>query len=59
MVAAAALQQEASCPEQAQPVCGEDGLSYYNRCLAQVQGVQVSHEGYCEGAHGSRPAYSS
>ncbi|KAF6265992.1 hypothetical protein COO60DRAFT_1475042, partial [Scenedesmus sp. NREL 46B-D3] len=50
MVAAAASQQGVSCPEQSKPVCGEDGLSYYNRCLANFQKVKVSHEGYCKGA---------
>eukprot|EP00879_Flechtneria_rotunda_P006715 GHRR01007055.1.p2 GENE.GHRR01007055.1~~GHRR01007055.1.p2 ORF type:complete len:189 (+),score=48.45 GHRR01007055.1:238-804(+) len=39
-----------SCPEKAAPVCGSDGLTYYNDCLAAVQNVEVAYEGYCEDA---------
>jgi hypothetical protein len=49
IVAAAASQQGDSCPEQVEPVCGEDGLSYHNGCLAKAQKVTVLHEGYCKG----------
>lgn len=39
----------ASCPELAEPVCGADGLTYYNDCLAKYQGVKVVKKGYCDG----------
>lgn len=29
------------------PVCGEDGITYDNRCSAQVNGVKVIQEGTC------------
>jgi hypothetical protein len=38
-----------SCPELAAPVCGADGLTYFNDCLAKFQGVTVVNQGYCAG----------
>lgn len=49
--AVASQQAQGSCQEKAAPVCGSDGLSYYNDCLATVQGVKVEHTGYCKGTH--------
>ncbi|KAF8059420.1 SPPL2 [Scenedesmus sp. PABB004] len=40
----------AGCDEAAAPVCGVDGLSYASGCLATMQGVDVAHAGYCDGA---------
>ena len=31
------------------PVCGEDGFSYINKCVAALSKVAVKHAGYCEG----------
>jgi hypothetical protein len=38
-----------ACPELGDPVCGADGLTYWNECLATLQNVQVTKKGYCEG----------
>lgn len=44
-----ASQRVDNCPEQADPVCGLDGITYYNECLALLQQVTVQHAGYCKG----------
>ena len=39
---------DVSCIEIFKPVCGEDGKTYSNRCVAEKQsGVKVAHEGKC------------
>ncbi len=37
------------CPGVFDPVCGCDGTTYVNACLAQSAGVRVSHDGECDG----------
>jgi hypothetical protein len=37
------------CPAALRPVCGADGRSYSNACVASCAGTSVQHEGYCEG----------
>lgn len=37
----------ASCPEVLQPVCGADGVTYDNDCLAQSQHIDVVAQGEC------------
>lgn len=36
-----------SCTEEYVPVCGADGETYGNACLARAQHVQVSYDGEC------------
>lgn len=38
-----------STPEQTAPgvVCGEDGVTYYSKCLAECQGIAVTWPGPC------------
>ncbi|MFH1946926.1 MAG: Kazal-type serine protease inhibitor [Candidatus Magasanikbacteria bacterium] len=37
----------AVCETTYKPVCGQDKLTYTNSCLAQIQGIIISHEGVC------------
>jgi hypothetical protein len=39
-----------TCSADVEAVCGNDGRSYANRCLASCAGVEVSKPGYCSGA---------
>ena len=36
--------------EETNPVCGCDGKTYANACLARVSGAGISHAGECEQA---------
>jgi hypothetical protein len=44
-----------NCPDVVDPVCGCDGVSYDNGCLAGVAGVSVAHGGACPGSSTGEP----
>jgi hypothetical protein len=37
-----------SCPEDYEPICGCDGVTYYNECFSDAAGVSIDHRGACE-----------
>lgn len=40
------------CTQQYDPVCGCDGRTYGNACMASAQGVRRMRPGRCEDPHG-------
>lgn len=38
------------CTGEHEPVCGVDGITYDNRCLAKVSNASVAHPGECQAA---------
>jgi hypothetical protein len=41
------LPEPTDCSTGLDPVCGCDGFSYVNACMAQVAGVNIDHDGFC------------
>jgi hypothetical protein len=37
-----------ACPDVWEPVCGCDGVTYGNRCVAHMAGVSIAHHGECQ-----------
>lgn len=44
------------CEPIAEPVCGADGRTYVNECVAELQGVDIIYEGSCDGPQPTVPA---
>jgi len=36
------------CPNVLEPLCGEDGQTYFNQCLARCNGVAAAYRGECQ-----------
>ncbi len=36
------------CPNDETPVCGCDGITYFNECLLRAAGASIAHPGECE-----------
>jgi putative hemolysin len=41
--------QYLGCTNEYKPVCGDNGKTYGNMCLAGMDGAKISHEGECKG----------
>jgi|GEM_PF-2534769 len=52
----AGCSQKGECPQDYQPVCGNDGITYSNSCFAQLAGTLVAHEGECSAVAATVPA---
>jgi len=49
-------EMECSCPENYEPECGLDGITYSNRCHRECVNVPLNYEGVCGGELCSDPA---
>lgn len=42
-----ALQNVRECAKEEQPICGADGNTYINSCIAALQKIEIAHAGAC------------
>lgn len=47
------------CPMNYDPVCGDDGHTYSNACVAGTQGATVAHHGACGSSGGSQTTHNN
>ena len=49
----ACASRPAACTRELRPVCGCDGVTYANLCVAAANGVSIAHEGRCRDVCGT------
>ncbi len=50
--------EDCECNPRVKKICGDDGVTYQNACIAKCIGVQVKNNGSCEKVSSSKPKVS-